>query len=68
VKVPIELKEKMKKLGIKTSEVLRTAIEEEVRLRETERVKADIRELKPVLNRIPMEDAVKSIRDDREQR
>jgi len=68
VKVSPELKEKMKKLGIKASDLLRAAIEEEVRLREVEKVKAEIQELKPVLGRIPMEDVIKNIREDREQR
>jgi post-segregation antitoxin (ccd killing protein) len=68
VKVPIELKEKIKKLGIKPSNLLRKAIEEEVRSREVERIKGEIEELKPLLSKISIEDATKSIREDREQR
>lgn len=67
-KIPNELKDKMKRLGIKTSEVLRRAIEQEVRKKEVERVKEAIEELKPVLNKVPMEEIVRSIRQDREQR
>ena len=68
VKVPIELKEKIKKLGIKPSNLLRKAIEEEVRSREVERIKGEIEELKPLLSKISIEDVTKSIREDREQR
>jgi post-segregation antitoxin (ccd killing protein) len=68
VKVPIELKEKIKKLGIKPSNLLRKAIEEEVRSKEVERIKREIEELKPLLSKISIEDATKSIREDREQR
>jgi antitoxin CcdA len=67
-KIPNELKDKMKRLGIKTSEVLRRAIEQEVRVKEVERIKEAILELKPVLNKVPMEEVVRSIRQDREQR
>jgi post-segregation antitoxin (ccd killing protein) len=68
VKVPIELKEKIKKLGIKPSNLLRKAIEEEVRSREVERIKGEIEELKPLLSKISIEEVAKSIREDREQR
>jgi post-segregation antitoxin (ccd killing protein) len=63
VKVPIELKEKIKKLGIKPSNLLRKAIEEEVRSREVERIKGEIEELK--LSKISIEDVTKSIREQR---
>lgn len=62
VKVPIELK-KIKKLGIKPSNLLRKAIEEEVRSREVERIKREIEELK--LSKISIEDVTKSIREQR---
>ena len=68
VKVPLELKEKIKKLGIKPSKLIRKAIEEEVRSREVERIKGEIEELKPILSKISIEEVVKSIREDRVQR
>jgi post-segregation antitoxin (ccd killing protein) len=68
VKIPQELKDKMKRLNIKASEVLRYAIEEEVRRREAEKLKEDINKLKPVLDKVSMEDVVKSIREDRDNR
>jgi post-segregation antitoxin (ccd killing protein) len=63
VKVPIELKKKIKKLGIKPSNLLRKAIEEEVRSKKAERIKGEIEELK--LSKISIEDVTKSIREQR---
>ncbi len=68
VKLSHELKEKLEKLGIKPSKLLRKAIEEELRRREVERIKAEIMNLKPVLDRIPAKEVVKLIREDRESR
>lgn len=44
VKVLSELKELMKQLGIKPSEVLRKAIEDEVRKRHVQKIKEEVRE------------------------
>lgn len=68
VKIPSELKELMKQLGIKPSEVLRKAIEDEVRKRQVQKIKGEICEIKESLDKIPMEEIVGSIREDREQR
>jgi len=68
VKVPLEVKEKMKLLNIKPSTLLRRAIDEEVRRREIQRIKDEIESLKPMLNRIRTEAIVRSIREDRDQR
>jgi len=68
VKLSHELKEKLEKLGIKPSKLLRKAIEEELRRREVERIKAEIMDLKPVLDRISAKEVVKSIREYRESR
>jgi post-segregation antitoxin (ccd killing protein) len=65
VKVPVELREKMRELGIQASRVLRKAIEEEVRRKEVERIKEAVKELKPLLNRLSIEDVVRSIKEDR---
>jgi len=67
-KVPSELRERMRELGIRASQLLRRAIEEEVRRREIDRIKASIQELKPALERVTVEEAVRSIRQDRERR
>ncbi|MDI6904710.1 MAG: type II toxin-antitoxin system CcdA family antitoxin [Candidatus Bathyarchaeia archaeon] len=67
-KIPQELKEKMKQLEIKPSKLLRKAIEDEIRRREAKKLKEDIEKLKPVLNKVSVEEIVKSIREDRTQR
>jgi post-segregation antitoxin (ccd killing protein) len=67
-KIPTELKEKLKQLKIKPSKLLRKAIEDEVRRREAKKLKDDIEKLKPTLDRVSMDDIVKSIREDRTRR
>lgn len=67
VKVPNELRDKMRELGIRVSVVLRRAIEEEVRRREVERVKEAIEGLRPALDMVSVEEAVRGIRRDRER-
>jgi antitoxin CcdA len=68
VKIPSELKELMKQLGIKPSEVLRKAIEDEIRKRQVQKIKEEICEIKEALDKIPAGAVVGSIREDREQR
>lgn len=48
--------------------MLRRAIEEEAGRREVERVKEAIEELKPALNKVSVEEVIRSIRQDRERR
>jgi len=67
-KIPEELKRRMIKLGIKPSSFLRKAIEEEVKKREIRRVEEQIRRLRHVLEKISVEDVVRSVREDRDVR
>jgi Ulp1 family protease len=67
-KIPKQLKEKMQLLRIKPSKILRKALEDEVKKREMEELKEEINKLKPVLEKVSMDDIVKSIREDRENR
>ena len=67
-KIPKQLKEKIQKFKIKPSKILRKALEDEVKKREVEELKEEIKKLKPALDRVSMEDIVKSIREDRESR
>lgn len=67
-KIPAELKEKMKQLRIKPSKLLRKAIEDEIRRREAQKLKEDIEKLKPTLDKVSINDIVKTIREDRTQR
>jgi len=68
IKVSQELKEKMRKLGIKPSELLRKALEEEIRRRQVQEIKKEIQQLQETLGKIPTETVVQSIREDREHR
>lgn len=67
IKIPREVKEKLEKFGIKPSELLKKAIEEELMKREVEEIKKKIEELKDVFAKVPIEFVVKSIREDRER-
>ena len=67
-KIPKQLKEKIQKFKIKPSKILRKALEDEVKKREVAELKEEIARLKPVLEKVSMEDIVKSIREDRDSR
>jgi predicted transcriptional regulator len=65
-KIPRQLKEKLQRLKIKPAKILRKALEDEVKRRELEELKEEINKLRPVLEKVSMEDIVDSIREDRE--
>jgi len=67
-KIPEELKQKMEELSIRPSEIIRKAIEEEVDLREVEKIKEMLEEAEPILAKLSVERAVRSIREDRGSR
>ena len=67
-KIPKELKEKIKELKIKPSRLLRKALEDEIRRREAEKLAEEIDKLKPTLDKVSVEEIVKSIREDRDRR
>ena len=67
-KIPKQLKEKIQRLKIKPSKILRKALEDEVKKREMEELKEEINQLKPILEKVSMEDIVKSIRQERDNR
>ena len=67
VKVPAEIKQKLKKYGIKPSKLLRKTLEQEIRRREIEEIKIEIQKLGDALDRIDMADVVSTIREDREK-
>ncbi len=68
VKIPRELKEKMEKLGLKPSEIVRRALEEAVREAELRELEKKLDSIGDVLAKIPPERIVESIREDREGR
>ena len=67
-KVRRRLKEEAERLGVKISEVLRRALEEEVRRRKLEELEEKLSEIGEALDRIDIDRVVKSIREDREGR
>lgn len=67
-KIPRELKEKIKRLGINVNKVIRRALEEEVRRREIELLKKSASEAAKILRKIEMNRVIKSIREDRDSR
>ncbi len=67
-KVRKELKEEAERLGIKISEVLRRALEEEVQRRKLRELEGRLEEMSDVLDRIQVDRITKSIREDRESR
>lgn len=58
----------MRELKIKPSKLLRKAIEDEVRRREADKLKEDIAKIKPLLDKVSVEEVVKSVREDRRRR
>lgn len=58
----------MERYGIKPSTLLKKAIEQELKKREIQRIKEEIKKIKPILDRLPIEEMVKLIREDRERR
>jgi len=68
VRVPRKLKEELAKYGINVSEVIRRSLEEEVKKRKREELKAVASELGKLFSRIPDEEMVRSIRETRDSR
>jgi len=58
----------MKKFKIKPSKILRKALEDEVKKRDVQELKEEIDRLKPILDKISIEEIVKGIREDRDSR
>ena len=67
VKVPKELKKKMKKLPIKWSEVIRKTIEREVSIYERRKVVKDLIDLTATAPKVPKGTAAKIIKEIREE-
>jgi len=67
-KIPEELKKRMDELNIKPSKIIRRTIEDEVKRREIEELKEMLKEAKPILAKLSVERAIRSIREDRDSR
>lgn len=68
IKVPEELKQKARRLGVRTGEVMRTALEKAVLDAEFRELENRAEELKGILEKLPPDWVVKAIREDRESR
>ena len=68
VRVSRKLKGELAKYGVNVSEVLRRALEEEVKKRKREELKAIASDLGEFFSKISDEEIVKSIREMREKR
>ncbi len=67
VKIPKKLKKEAEELGIEIPDLLRKALEEEVRKRKLELLKEKLLEAKDVLSKIDIERFVRHIRENREE-
>lgn len=67
-KVPTELKERLTKLGVNVSRTIREALEREAERLERERLRELSEEAGEILQKIPAEEIVRSIRESREKR
>jgi post-segregation antitoxin (ccd killing protein) len=67
-KVPSELKRKLNKLGVNVSGLVREALESEVKRLERERIRKLAEEAGAILQEIPEEEIVESVRASRDNR
>jgi post-segregation antitoxin (ccd killing protein) len=67
-KIPVELKEKLSKLGVNLSRLMREALEREAKRVEKERLRELAEEAGEILQKIPAEELVKAVREGREAR
>jgi len=68
VKVRRDLVERARALGVNIPEVVRKAIEEEVRRRELELIRKKLESVKDFLDQVDIDRVVESIREGRESR
>jgi len=68
VRIPRELKEKIDRYGVRVSEVVRRALEEEVRRKEFVEAVRAAEELGELFSRIPDEEIVRIVREGRRTR
>ncbi len=67
-KIPLELKERLRRLGVNVSALIREALEAEVERLERERLRVLAGEAGRILQKIPPEELVESIRRSRKTR
>lgn len=68
VKIPAELKNKLKKSHVKVSKVVRALLEREMLEKEAQRINAEVERHRNTFDKLSVEEVVKRIREDRESR
>ncbi len=68
VRIPKELKQKIEEHGIRVSEVVRRALEEEIKRKELEKAAEAAEELGKIFSKIPEQEIVRLIREYRRSR
>jgi hypothetical protein len=68
VRIPEELKEELEKYNIDEAEVIRRALVNEVKKAKARELEKEAKEIEEVLSKIPIEDVIKEIREDRDER
>ncbi len=67
-KIPVELKERLNRLGVNVSGLIREALELEIKRLERERLRKLAEEAGEILQKIPAEELVEAVRVGREAR
>ncbi|BBG25128.1 hypothetical protein [Sulfuracidifex tepidarius] len=68
VRIPEELKEELEKYEIDEAEIIRKALMNEVRRAKAKDLEREMEDVGRALSKIPPEEVVKEIREDREKR
>ena len=68
VKIPRDMRERLEKLGISTSKVMRRALLEAIREAELRKLEQELESLAPVLEKLTVEHVASNIRENRDQR
>ena len=68
VRITVEERSKMRKLGIKPARVLKMALDKEIRTREIEALMQKAKHIHKTFAKLPVETVVASIREDRDSR
>ncbi|RLI44628.1 hypothetical protein DRO69_06955 [Candidatus Bathyarchaeota archaeon] len=66
-KVPVELKKKLRESGVNISQLVRRAIEEEIKRREEKALRTLAKEASQLLKKIPPDEFTKAIRETRDE-
>ena len=67
-KISKELRQKLEKYHVQVSEVIRSALEQEIRKKEEENVAEHLKHASSILKKLPAGRAAEIIREDREER